>query len=151
MFFLFCIPCSRQNMGIPFDIPGFWERVYSAGQSASTDFAKKVMVWRGYSLRGKEKRSKLPYCQLLDINVVYFCPPRDDKWRGWDSNPQPMAYESTAPPLSYLAICVMMLTESAKKVNYFMAVPYLLFYLLLHGPLRIGWTLSRPARKSKMF
>jgi len=40
--------------------------------------------------------------------------------------------------LSYLAICVMMLTESAKKVNYFVAVPYLLFYLLLHGPLRIG-------------
>ena len=25
------------------------------------------------------------------------------KWRGWDLNPEPMAYESTAPPLSYLA------------------------------------------------
>ena len=26
------------------------------------------------------------------------------KWRGWDLNPEPMAYESTAPPLSYLAV-----------------------------------------------
>ena len=25
-------------------------------------------------------------------------------WRGWVSNPQPWAYESPAPPLSYLAI-----------------------------------------------
>ena len=28
------------------------------------------------------------------------------EWRGWDLNPQPMAYESTAPPLSYLATAV---------------------------------------------
>ncbi len=26
-----------------------------------------------------------------------------EKWRDWDLNPEPMAYESTAPPLSYLA------------------------------------------------
>ena len=29
--------------------------------------------------------------------------PLKEKWRGWDLNPEPMAYESTAPPLSYLA------------------------------------------------
>ena len=51
-----------------------------------------------------------------------------------------MAYESTAPPLSYLANCAMMLTESAKKVNYFVAVP-LLLSLFLHGTLRVGCAL----------
>ena len=51
-----------------------------------------------------------------------------------------MAYESTAPPLSYLANCVMMLTESAKKVNYFVAVPSLLS-LFLHGTLHVGCAL----------
>lgn len=25
-------------------------------------------------------------------------------WRGWDLNPHPRAYESPAPPLSYLAV-----------------------------------------------
>ena len=34
-----------------------------------------------------------PFCSW-DLN---------QKWRGWDLNPHPMAYESTAPPLSYLA------------------------------------------------
>ena len=29
---------------------------------------------------------------------------RDQLWRGWDLNPQPTAYESAAPPLSYLAM-----------------------------------------------
>jgi hypothetical protein len=28
------------------------------------------------------------------------------EWRGWDLNPHPRAYESPAPPLSYLAILV---------------------------------------------
>jgi len=42
--------------------------------------------------------------------------------------------------LSYLANCVMMLTESAKKVNYFVAVP-LLLSLFLHGTLRVGCAL----------
>ena len=40
-----------------------------------------------------------------------------EKWRGWDLNPEPMAYESTAPPLSYLAERTLILTETRKKVN----------------------------------
>ena len=27
----------------------------------------------------------------------------NQEWRGWDLNPHPRAYESPAPPLSYLA------------------------------------------------
>ena len=53
--------------------------------------------WRGWDLRvGHEvpvvKRRGIP--EPIDLNK---------KWRGWDLNPEPMAYESTAPPLSYLA------------------------------------------------
>lgn len=36
---------------------------------------------------------------------------KNKKWRGWDLNPHPMAYESTAPPLSYLARCAMILPD----------------------------------------
>jgi hypothetical protein len=31
-------------MGIPFDIPELYERVYTVGLRASTDFAKTVML-----------------------------------------------------------------------------------------------------------
>ena len=34
------------------------------------------------------------------------------KWRGWDLNPEPMAYESTAPPLSYLGTYMILLAKS---------------------------------------
>ena len=41
-----------------------------------------------------------------------------EKWRGWDLNPEPMAYESTAPPLSYLAEQrTLILPELGIKVN----------------------------------
>ena len=97
-------------MGIPFDIPKIWERVYSAGQSASTDFAKKVFLKEVNHYYSAISTSGLNYCSFY-ISAVEFFIPRNSKWRGWDSNPQPMAYESTAPPLSYLANCVMILTE----------------------------------------
>ena len=43
------------------------------------------------------------------------------KWRDWDLNPEPMAYESTAPPLSYLAQCPKILPEIYVKVKPFCA------------------------------
>ncbi len=98
-------------MGIPFDIPKIWERVYSAGQSTSTKFAKKVLLKEVNHYYIAISSLGLSYCRFLNISAVEFIIPRNSKWRGWDSNPQPMAYESTAPPLSYLANCVMILTE----------------------------------------
>ena len=42
------------------------------------------------------------------------------KWRGWDLNPEPLAYESTAPPLSYLAVQRnMIIPDCLKNVNCF--------------------------------
>jgi len=47
-------------MGIPFDIPGLWERVYTVGLRASTDFAKES--WFEEATHYAVKKSVINYC-----------------------------------------------------------------------------------------
>jgi hypothetical protein len=62
---------------------------------ANTDLVKPIM------------RYGLTETIFIDYNKAKFKnsdPPVVKKvWRGWDLNPHPRAYESPAPPLSYLA------------------------------------------------
>jgi hypothetical protein len=55
------------------------------------------------------------------------------KWRDWDLNPEPMAYESTAPPLSYLAQCPKILPEIYVKVKHFDVFALVIIYLKLNS------------------
>lgn len=79
------------------------------------DFLKAK--WRGWDLRVNTKsweQSEQESQNQLTFNLLGRL---KEKWRGWDLNPEPMAYESTAPPLSYLAERTLILTETEKNVN----------------------------------
>ena len=119
----------------------FWARrfgflqseAHGAGETRNRFFVALIKTWRGWDLPVPVKANPEPiFFRVLNKKhgeagiCLYpqgqtrnksFSGSKIKTWRGWDLNPEPMAYESTAPPLSYLAQCAKILPDSDQNVN----------------------------------